>query len=56
LVKFATLLATYQGVRREDFANALVSDVSVVDGMMVLTVDQGKTPASRPVSCCTARL
>jgi integrase len=47
LVKFGTLLATYQGVRREDFANALVSDVSVVDGMMVLTVDQGKTPASR---------
>ena len=47
LVKFGTLLATYQGVRREDFANATVSDVSVVDGMMVLTVDQGKTEASR---------
>ena len=42
------MLATYNGVRREDFVNADMSDFTVTDdGRLVMRIDQGKTEASR---------
>jgi integrase len=47
VIKFGTLIGTYHGTRAQDWANLTKEDISVVDGMVVMRVDVGKTAASR---------